>query len=182
MDALSRIEIIKGDITTLKVDAIVNAANSALLGGAGVNGAIHRVGGPLIDEECRKIVEKQGYLKAGNAVITNAGHLPSRFVIHTVGPIWTGGKECEEIKLSRCYKNSLQLAVEYDLKTIAFPGISTGIYGFPKEGAVRISIDAVIDFLDQDGSIEKVYLVCFDDEYFNLSREYLNEKAGIKQL
>jgi O-acetyl-ADP-ribose deacetylase (regulator of RNase III) len=182
MDALSRIEIIKGDITQLNVDAIVNAANSSLLGGGGVDGAIHRAGGPSIVEECRKIVEKQGYLKAGNAVITKAGHLPARFVIHTVGPMWTGGKECEEIKLSRCYSNSLHLAVDNDLKTIAFPGISTGVYGFPKESAARISIDAVVDFLDKDSSIEKVYLVCFDDENYDLAREYLKGKARIKQV
>jgi len=182
MDALSRIEIIKGDITQLNVDAIVNAANSSLLGGGGVDGAIHRAGGPSIVEECRKIVAKQGYLKAGNAVITKAGHLPARFVIHTVGPIWTGGKECEEIKLSRCYRNSLLLAVENNLKTIAFPGISTGVYGFPKESAARISIDTIVDFLDNDSSIEKVYLVCFDDENYDLTREYLAGKARIKQV
>ena len=182
MDALSRIEIIKGDITQLNIDAIVNAANSSLLGGGGVDGAIHRAGGPSIVEECRKIVAKQGYLKAGNAVITKAGHLPARFVIHTVGPIWTGGIECEEIKLSRCYRNSLLLAVENNLKTIAFPGISTGVYGFPKESAARISIDTIVDFLDNDSSIEKVYLVCFDDENYDLTREYLAGKARIKQV
>jgi O-acetyl-ADP-ribose deacetylase (regulator of RNase III) len=182
MDTLSRIEIIKGDITQLNVDAIVNAANSSLLGGGGVDGAIHRAGGPSIVEECRQIVAKHGYLKAGNAVITNAGHLPARFVIHTVGPIWTGGKECEAIKLSRCYKNSLQLAADHEVKTIAFPGISTGVYGFPKERAARISIDTVIDFLDMDSSIEKVYLVCFDDENYDLTREYLIGKTGIKQV
>lgn len=179
MDALSRIKIIKGDITKLEVDAIVNAANSSLLGGGGVDGAIHRAGGSSIVEECRKIVTKQGYLKAGNAVITNAGHLPARFVIHTVGPIWTGGKECEEIKLSRCYKNSLQLAVDNSLKTIAFPGISTGVYGFPMESAARISIDAVVEFLSSDSFIEKVYLVCFDDVNFNITTKYYDTKAGI---
>jgi O-acetyl-ADP-ribose deacetylase (regulator of RNase III) len=100
-------------------------------------------------------------------------------VIHTVGPIWTGGKECEEIKLSRCYKNSLIIAVENNVKTIAFPGISTGVYGFPKESAARISIDAVVDFLDSDASIEKVYLVCFDDDNYEISRKYLAGKAGI---
>ena len=179
MDTLSRIEIIKGDITNLNVDAIVNAANSTLMGGGGVDGAIHRAGGSSIVEECRKIVDKQGYLKAGNAVITTAGRLPAKFVIHTVGPIWTGGSECEEIKLSRCYRNSLLLADENNLKTIAFPGISTGVYGFPKESAARISIDAVVDFLESNSTIEKVYLVCYNDDNFELTTKYFDKKAGI---
>lgn len=171
-----KIEIIKGDITQLKVDAIVNAANSSLLGGGGVDGAIHRAGGPSIVEACRKIVDNQGYLKTGKAVITTAGNLPAKFVIHTVGPIWTGGKACEEIRLAECYKNSLQLAIDNDVRTIAFPGISTGVYGFPKESAARISVDTIIDFLNKDTSIEKVYLVCYNDDNYDLTKNYYSEK------
>src|SRR6185312_8502047 len=122
----ARIEIVKGDITKIKVDAIVNAANNSLLGGGGVDGAIHRAGGPAILDECRKIVAKQGGCKTGEAVITNAGNLPAKFVIHTVGPVWNGGTKNEEIKLSNCYKTSLLLALDNDCKTIAFPNISTG--------------------------------------------------------
>jgi len=176
MDAFDKIEIIKGDITKLKVDAIVNAANSSLLGGGGVDGAIHRAGGSTIVEECRKIVDKQGSLKTGKAVITTAGNLQVKFVIHTVGPIWKGGHESEEIKLSDCYLNSLQLAMENGVRTIAFPGISTGIYGYPKDKAARISIDTVVDFLDSDSSIEKVYMVCFDDESLEITSKYFKDK------
>jgi O-acetyl-ADP-ribose deacetylase (regulator of RNase III) len=181
MESALKIEIIKGDITQLKVDAIVNAANSSLLGGGGVDGAIHRAGGPSIVEACRKIVENQGYCKTGKAVITTAGNLPAKFVIHTVGPIWTGGKACEEIRLAECYKNSLQLAVDNDVKTIAFPGISTGVYGFPKESAARISVDTIIDFLNLDSSIEKVYLVCYNDDNYALTKKYFTEKLNSLQ-
>src|ERR1035437_4801426 len=176
MGSALKIEIIKGDITQLKVDAIVNAANSSLLGGGGVDGSIHRAGGPSIVEACRKIVENQGYLKTGKAVITRAGNLPTKFMIHTVGPIWTGGKECEEIRLAECYKNSLQLAVDNEVRTIAFPGISTGVYGFPKESAARISVDTIVDFLEKDTSIEKVYLVCYNDDNYDLTKNYYSEK------
>jgi O-acetyl-ADP-ribose deacetylase (regulator of RNase III) len=172
-----KIEIIKGDITQLKVDAIVNAANSSLMGGGGVDGAIHRAGGPSIVNECRRIVDNQGYLKTGKAVITTAGNLPAKFVIHTVGPIWTGGKACEEIRLAECYKNSLQLAVENDVKTIAFPGISTGVYGFPRESAAKISVDTIVDFLNEDTFIEKVYLVCYNDDNYELTKNYYIEKV-----
>ncbi|MDP4291625.1 MAG: macro domain-containing protein, partial [Bacteroidota bacterium] len=127
MDALEKIEILQGDITRMNVDAIVNAANSSLLGGGGVDGAIHRAGGPTIVEECRRIVDRQGYCQTGNAVITTAGRLQAKFVIHTVGPVWTDGHKCEEIKLARCYKKSLQLAVDNGVRTIAFPNISTGV-------------------------------------------------------
>ena len=181
METDLKIEIIKGDITQLKVDAIVNAANSSLMGGGGVDGAIHRAGGPSIVEECRKIVDIQGYCKTGKAVITKAGNLPAKFVIHTVGPIWTGGKACEEIRLAECYTNSLQLAVDNDVKTIAFPGISTGIYGFPKVLAARISVDAIVDFLNKDTSIEKVYLVCYNDDNYDITKNYFTEKLKTLQ-
>ena len=123
----TKIEVIKGDITKIKVDVIVNAANSSLLGGGGVDGAIHRAGGASILEECRKIAARQGGCKTGEAVITTAGNLPSKFVIHTVGPIWNGGKNKESELLANCYKNSLQLAVENNCRSIAFPNIGTGV-------------------------------------------------------
>src|ERR1700760_1499379 len=135
-----RIELTQDDITKLQVDAIVNAANSTLLGGGGVDGAIHRAGGKAILEECRKIIAKIGKCKTGQAVITTGGNLPAKYVIHTVGPVWNGGENDEEEKLADCYKNSLQLAVDNNLKTIAFPNISTGVYRFPKEEAARIAI------------------------------------------
>ena len=163
-----RIELVKGDITKIKADAIVNAANSSLLGGGGVDGAIHRAGGPAILEECRKIVARQGGCKTGEAVITAAGNLPSKYVIHTVGPVWNGGSKGESEKLSACYKNSLQLAIEHDCKTIAFPNISTGVYGYPKPKAAAIAVATVNEFLQNDKSLEKVIFVCFDDENYNL--------------
>src|SRR5687767_7170138 len=126
----SKIKLLKGDITKVKADAIVNAANTSLLGGGGVDGAIHRAGGNEILEECRKIVARQGGCKTGEAVITSAGNLSARFVIHTVGPVWNGGKNEEELKLASCYAQSLQLAVHNKCKTVAFPNISTGIYRF----------------------------------------------------
>lgn len=176
MEAFEKIKIIKGDITKIVVDAIVNAANSSLMGGGGVDGAIHRAGGTAILEQCRQIVAEHGYCKVGRAVITTAGNLPAKYIIHTVGPIWGGGHECEGIKLAKCYKNSLQLALEHDVKTIAFPNISTGVYGYPKDIAARISIDAIVDFFNIDTSIEKVYLVCFDDANFEFATKYYNDK------
>ena len=165
---IERIAIIKGDITKQQVDAIVNAANSSLMGGGGVDGAIHRAGGPAILEECRKIIAKQGSCATGEAVITTAGQMPSKYVIHTVGPVWRGGKSNESEKLSNCYKNSLQLACEYKIETIAFPNISTGIYGYPKEEAAAIAIKTVINFLKINADIKQVRFVCFDDENFIL--------------
>lgn len=164
----NNIEVIKGDITKLSVDAIVNAANSSLLGGGGVDGAIHRAGGKKILEECKEIVRTQGECKTGQAVITTAGNLPSKFVIHTVGPIWHGGKNREETLLADCYSNSLKLAVENECKTIAFPNISTGIYGFPKDKSAAISTKAVITFLKMNTQIKKVTFACFDDENYSL--------------
>jgi O-acetyl-ADP-ribose deacetylase (regulator of RNase III) len=173
----SKIEIIKGDITKTKVDAIVNAANSSLMGGGGVDGAIHRTGGPAILEECRKIVARQGGCKTGEAVITTAGKLPASFVIHTVGPVWNGGSKNEDVKLAACYANSLQTALDNGCKTVAFPNISTGIYGFPKDLAAKISVKTVADFLSANGSIDKVLFVCFDSENFELLREQVEQLA-----
>ena len=161
-----KIFLIKGDITKQKVDAIVNAANSSLMGGGGVDGAIHRAGGPAILEECRKIIAKQGSCKTGEAVITTAGNLPAKFVIHTVGPVWNNGKNNEAEKLANCYRNSLSLAVENNVQSIAFPNISTGIYGYPKKEAAKIAIKAVSEFLQTNSSIQKIYFVCFDEENY----------------
>lgn len=169
----SNIEVLKGDITTLAVDAIVNAANTSLLGGGGVDGAIHKAGGQAILEECRNIRATQGSCKTGQAVLTTAGNLPAKFVIHTVGPVWNGGQKGERLLLANCYKNSLQLSVNHNCKTIAFPNISTGIYGFPKKEAAVIAVEAVLLFLSQTQYIEKVIFVCFDEENELLIREQL---------
>jgi O-acetyl-ADP-ribose deacetylase (regulator of RNase III) len=170
----NRIEIIKGDITKLKVDAIVNAANYTLMGGAGVDGAIHRAGGVEISDECRKIVAKQGGCNTGEAVITTAGKLPARFVIHTVGPVWHDGNNQEEILLASCYRSALQLATDHKCKTVAFPNISTGAYGFPKQLAAKIAVKTVQDFVQQSHAIERVYLVCFDQENFDFTLRTMN--------
>jgi O-acetyl-ADP-ribose deacetylase len=170
---VNKIDLQKGDITKLEIDAIVNAANTSLMGGGGVDGAIHRAGGPEILEDCRKIVARQGGCKTGEAVITTGGRLPAKYVIHTVGPVWNGGTKKEAEKLANCYTNSLKLAVENNCKTIAFPNISTGIYGFPKEEASRIAIDVTRKFLSQNNSIEKVIFVCFDEENYQLYKTHL---------
>ena len=164
----NKIRVILADITKIPVDAIVNAANSSLMGGGGVDGAIHRAGGPAILGDCRKIVARQGGCKTGEAVITTAGNMPAKYVIHTVGPVWNGGHKNERKKLADCYYNSLKLAVENGCKTIAFPNISTGVYGFPKEEAAIISVKAVVDFLKEHEEIEQVIFVCFDEENFGL--------------
>lgn len=174
---IERIQIIKGNIIEQQIDAIVNAANSSLMGGGGVDGAIHRAGGPAILEECRKIIAKQGRCPTGEAVITTAGLLPAKYVIHTVGPVWAGGKNDEANKLSNCYKNSLQLALEFKIETIAFPNISTGIYGYPKEEAAKIAIETVSEYLQgqNESFISKVYFVCFDEENYELYRSLLRK-------
>lgn len=164
----NKIQVVFGDITKIPVDALVNAANSSLMGGGGVDGAIHRAGGPAILDDCRNIVARQGGCKTGEAVITTAGNLPAKYVIHTVGPVWNGGHKKEREKLAGCYLNSLKLAVENGCKTIAFPNISTGIYGFPKDEAAIISVKAVVDFLKDHEAIEQVIFVCFDEENFGL--------------
>lgn len=160
------IKIIQGDITKVKADAIVNAANSSLMGGGGVDGAIHRAGGKEILEECKKLVARQGSCPTGKAVITTAGNLPAKFVIHTVGPVWHGGNQQEDELLKNCYLNSLQLAVENDCHTIAFPCISTGVYHFPVEKAAAIAMKTIREFLKNNSTIQQVKLVAFDDENF----------------
>lgn len=168
---MPKITILQADITKIEVDAIVNAANSSLLGGGGVDGAIHRAGGSAILEECKIIRSKQGPCPTGKAVITSAGSLPAKFVIHTVGPIWNSNDEanCRTL-LADCYKNSLQLAVENGLSTISFPNISTGIYGFPKKLAAPIAFRSVRSFLDYSNAIKEVFFVCYDSENYQLYR------------
>ena len=162
------IKLIQGDITRVEADAIVNAANSTLLGGGGVDGAIHRAGGRAILEECIKINESSGGCPVGEAVITTAGRLPAKYVIHTVGPVWRGGMQDEDRLLRNAYHNSLKLAVENGVKSIAFPNISTGIYGFPKERAAKIAVEAVRSFLKTEKSISEVIFVCFDNENYTI--------------
>lgn len=177
---MKKMEVIQGDITKFKGDAIVNAANTSLLGGGGVDGAIHRAGGPAILEECRKIKNRQGGCKVGEAVITTGGALPGKHVIHTVGPVWNGGRSDEEELLANAYRSSLRLALENNIHTIAFPNISTGIYHFPKDKAARIAISTVKKFLSQDGVDVKVTFVCFDDENYRIYKSLLEESAGEK--
>jgi O-acetyl-ADP-ribose deacetylase (regulator of RNase III) len=167
-----RIEVIEGDITKIEVDAVVNAANKTLLGGGGVDGAIHRAGGKAILEECKKI----GGCETGKAVITTAGKLPAKHVIHTVGPVWNGGNRNEDKLLENCYKNTLQLAADHDLKTVAFPNISTGVYHFPKERAANIAIQTVQEFLNHHNGIDQVIFVCFDQENLNLYSKILDRE------
>lgn len=164
----NRLELVKGDITKIKADAIVNAANSSLLGGGGVDGAIHRAGGPQILEDCRKIIAKQGGCITGDAVITSAGKLRARFVIHTVGPVWKGGNNREAEKLSSCYEKSLELALQNNCATVAFPNISTGVYGFPKDKAAGIAVNTVAEFFEKHNQPFKAIFVCFDDENYSL--------------
>ena len=165
----SKIEIIRGDITTLDVDAIVNAANRTLLGGGGVDGAIHRAAGPELLAECRAL----GGCEPGEAKLTRGYHLPARFVIHTVGPIWRGGKHGEARIMANCYRNSLQLAVGNDIKTIAFPAISCGAYGYPIEQAARIALETTRGFLVGNNRIDKVIFVLFSDDLYDAYRRLL---------
>lgn len=157
---MEKIKILQEDITKLEVDAIVNAANKSLLGGGGVDGAIHRAAGPELLKECRGL----GGCETGHAKITKGYNLPARFVIHTVGPVWHGGQHKEEELLASCYRESLTLAVDNSVKTIAFPAISCGIYGFPLEKAAKIAIDEVRKFLAEHPELEQIYLTCFDQE------------------
>ncbi len=166
-----KIEVIKGDITEIEIDAIVNAANNSLLGGGGVDGAIHRKGGKAILDDCMAIRNKQGGCNTGEAVITSAGNLPAKFVIHTVGPVWNGDKEEKKMLLANCYKNSLTLAEANNITSIAFPNISTGIYHFPKDKAAQIAVETVKSF--EFELIENIVFVCFDDENYTLYQDLL---------
>ncbi|CAK7022990.1 O-acetyl-ADP-ribose deacetylase [Tissierella carlieri] len=168
----AQIKTMLGDITKIEADAIVNAANNTLLGGGGVDGAIHRVGGKRILEQCKKI----GGCPTGEARITTAGDLPSKYVIHTVGPIYKDGISGEEKLLYNAYYSSLNLAKEYNIKTIAFPSISTGAYGYPIEKAMKIAIKSVIDFIDKEETDLDITFVLFNNDDFLLYNNYLNEK------
>lgn len=168
---LDKIKIIEGDITKQKVDAIVNAANTTLLGGGGVDGAIHKVAGPELLDECKTL----GGCPTGHAKITKGYNLQAKFVIHTVGPVWNGGKRNEDEQLANCYRNSLTLAEKHEIKTIAFPSISTGAYRFPVERACRIAIREVKNFLERNSSIEKIFFVCFGKEVYSCYINALKE-------
>jgi O-acetyl-ADP-ribose deacetylase (regulator of RNase III) len=167
-----KLNIIKGDITEIDIEAIVNAANNTLLGGGGVDGAIHKKGGPIILEQCKKI----GGCPTGEARITTAGNMPSKYVIHTVGPIYKDGSKGEDKLLYNAYYNSLKLAKEYNIKSIAFPSISTGVYGYPKNEAKEIAIKAIIDFIDKEGGIREVLFVLFNEDDYLLYKKSLDEK------
>lgn len=170
----NRIEVVGGDITKQTVDAMVNAANTTLLGGGGVDGAIHRAAGPELLEECRKL----GGCPTGQARITKGYKLPAKWVIHTVGPVWRDGKHGEDELLAGCYRNSLALAEQNDVRTIAFPSISTGAYGFPMERAARIAVTEIKNVLERKSSIEKVLLVCFGKGAFEIHRQAVLEVVG----
>jgi O-acetyl-ADP-ribose deacetylase (regulator of RNase III) len=165
----NRILIIQGDITQIPVDAIVNAANNSLLGGGGVDGAIHRTAGPELLAACRPL----GGCETGQAKITPAFRLPARYVIHTVGPVWRGGNHGESDLLASCYRQSLELAVQHQVRTISFPAISTGVYGFPIEPAARIALATISEFLRSDIQLQKVNLVCFDRHTYNIYKKLL---------
>ncbi|MFP4350004.1 MAG: O-acetyl-ADP-ribose deacetylase [Thermodesulfobacteriota bacterium] len=167
---LDRMEVVQGDITKMEVDAVVNAANSSLLGGGGVDGAIHRAAGPELLAECKTI----GGCPTGEARITKGYNLPAKYVIHTVGPVY-GGRPQDSTLLASCYQNSLQLAVDHDVQTIAFPAISCGVYGYPIEDACRIAVDTTARFLEDHPSIEKVYFVQFSEENRQVYEDYLKQ-------
>jgi O-acetyl-ADP-ribose deacetylase (regulator of RNase III) len=172
---MQKIHLVRGDITRSVVDAIINAANSSLMGGGGVDGAIHKAGGSAILEECKKIIATQGSCATGEAVITTGGLLPAKFVIHTVGPVWHGGKNGEPEKLKNCYTNSFNLAVRNNLQTIAFPNISTGIYGYPKQQAAEVAINSIKTLLETNSTLKRVDFVCFDDENYFIYHSLLNK-------
>ena len=174
-----RVKIVEGDITKQEVDAIVNAANTSLLGGGGVDGAIHRAGGPAILEECKQIVARQGRLPTGKAVITTGGNLAAKYVIHTVGPVWHGGGRGEAELLESAYRESLKLAAENGLASISFPSISTGAYGYPVEQAARVAMKTAVTFLRQKAtSIREVVFVLFDTGTYETYSAAIREAAG----
>jgi O-acetyl-ADP-ribose deacetylase (regulator of RNase III) len=185
----TKLSLIVGDITKQKTDAIVNAANSSLLGGGGVDGAIHRAGGRKILEECIKIREKQGGCETGEAVITTGGNLPAKYVIHTVGPVWRGGNkgqppapfdkgDREAELLANCYTNSLKLAMENGIKTISFPAISTGVYGYPIEQAAIVALRAVIEFVKENDFLDEVVFVLYKQRDYDVYEKALNQFPG----
>lgn len=168
------IQIMRGDITSIPTDAIVNAANSGLKGGGGVDGAIHAAGGPEILKQCQAIVAEKGPCPTGEAVATTAGRLPAKIVIHTVGPIWRGGGNGEPRQLASCYRNSIRLAREHNCLKISFPNISTGVYGYPKKQAAKIAVSTVLEELEHFPDLE-VYLVCYDRENEQVTSETFEE-------
>lgn len=171
----TRLSLKQGDITLQDTEAIVNAANSGLMGGGGVDGAIHRAGGPAILEDCKEIVAERGRLPAGQAVITTGGNMKTRHVIHTVGPVWYGGTRGEPETLASAYHESLKLAVEEDLKSLSFPSISTGVYSYPVEEAAHVALSTVIEFLQQDTSLKEVVFVLFDSRTLGAYEQVLEE-------
>ena len=174
----TKLVLVQGDITKQAVDAVVNAANSSLMGGGGVDGAIHRAGGPAILEECKKIVREIGRLDPGKAVITTGGNLPARHVIHTVGPVWRGGTRGEAETLAGAYRESLRLAERHGLRTVAFPSISTGAYGYPIDEAARVALTAVADHLKAGSPLEEVRFVLFSARDLDAYRAALERIPG----
>lgn len=179
----AKLRITQGDITQQSTDAIVNAANPSLMGGGGVDGAIHRAGGPAILQECKKIIARQGRLPAGKAVITTAGNLKAKYVIHTVGPIWHGGNKGEPELLASAYRESLKVAAENNLNSVSFPSISTGAYGYPIDQATKVALNAAITFLGQsDTSLREVVFVLFDSRALGAYSSALREMAEERGL
>ena len=173
----TKIRIVRGDITRADTEAVVNAANSSLMGGGGVDGAIHRAGGPAILEECKAVVARQGRLPAGEAVITTGGNLPARWVIHTVGPVWSGGGRGEDEVLARAYRNSLALAAQRGIASVAFPSISTGAYRFPLERAARVALAAIRDAV-REHPLREVRMVLFSERDLAAYEEAAGEVLG----
>ena len=173
----TRLSLIQGDITKQTTDVIVNAANSGLMGGGGVDGAIHRAGGPAILDECRQIISRIGRLDTGKAVITTGGNLKSKYVVHTVGPVWHGGSRGEAELLASAYRESLKLAAEHKLKSVSFPSISTGAYGYPVTEAAKVALETVIAFLrDESTSLQEIPFVLYD------SRTYQDYSAKLAEV
>ncbi len=167
----TKLVVIQGDITQQDVDAIVNAANSSLMGGGGVDGAIHRAGGPQILEECKAYIAKNGRLPTGEAMITSGGRLKAKYVIHTVGPVWQGGSNKEDELLANAYRNSLRVAVENNVKSVAFPSISTGIYGFPIQRAAGIAVETASRFASNNSSLKEIRFVTFSKPDFEVYQQ-----------